>query len=120
MSDISNTNEIEMFIHCAACLSEKPDNTSPREWASLEVGWTKLGFQVWCKRHDANVMHVDFQGAKHPANITANIAKMTAEEHRLALEEIERLWDALPGTPEGERLNSLVDAVMQYEDIEPA
>ena len=40
---------------------------SPREYASLEVGFTKEGLQIWCKRHEVNVMHIDFQGQRHPA-----------------------------------------------------
>ncbi len=71
--NIPVTNKIEAFFHCSQCLDEKPDILSPREYANLEVGWTKLGFQVWCKRHECNVMHIDFQGIKHPANM--NIVK---------------------------------------------
>jgi hypothetical protein len=67
---IPNTLEIHAYIHCGMCLTELPPDQSPREYASYEVGWTKLGFQVWCKRHEVNVMHVDFQGQKHPANTT--------------------------------------------------
>ena len=66
--DIPNTNEGEMFLHCGLCLEERPPDQSPREWASLEVSWTTLGLQVWCKRHECNVIHVDFQNQKHPAN----------------------------------------------------
>lgn len=60
-------NNIEMFFHCVLCLEELPPNTSPQEWGELEVGWTTVGLQVWCKRHDCNVMHVDFEQTKHPA-----------------------------------------------------
>jgi len=67
--EIPVTNEIKMFFHCGRCLEEKPEDQSPREWAQLEVGWTVLGFQVWCKRHEINVVHMDFQGAKHPASM---------------------------------------------------
>lgn len=68
---IPNTNEIVAFMHCGRCLAELPDGTSPQEWVQIEAGWTPLGFQVWCKRHDCNVLHVDFEGQKHPANDTA-------------------------------------------------
>lgn len=68
---ISGGYEIVAFFHCGKCLAEKPDNTSPREWAALEVGWTPIGLQVWRKRHEVNVCHVDFQGQKHPANVGA-------------------------------------------------
>ena len=43
---------------------------SPREYAQLEVGFTKLGIQVWCRRHGVNVLHMDFKGRKFPANTT--------------------------------------------------
>lgn len=66
--EIPVTKAIEAFMHCGLCLLEKPRGTSPAEWARLEVGWTPFGFQVWCRRHDCNVMHVDFEGTKHPAN----------------------------------------------------
>jgi hypothetical protein len=70
MTDISDKNEISMFIHCGKCLPDKPENVSPMEWAKTQVGFTPLGVQVWCNRCDCNVMHVDFEGAKHPANCT--------------------------------------------------
>lgn len=57
-------NEIGSFIHCKKCLSELPPDESPASWARLSVGWTKLGLQVWCERHDINVIHLDFQGQK--------------------------------------------------------
>lgn len=68
--DIPNTNEIKIFFHCGLCVAEKPADQSPREWTSVEVGFTPLGIQVWCKRHECNVCHVDFEGVKHPANKT--------------------------------------------------
>ncbi len=80
-SDIPNTNEITSFIHCVRCIDEikgggAPDptdeavNLSPGEFARFEVGWTAWGFQVWCTRHDCNVLHVDFEDEQHPANTT--------------------------------------------------
>lgn len=66
---IPATNEINSFFHCRQCLDEKPSNFSPREWASLEVGFTKLGVQVWCKRHECNIVHIDFERLRHPAEM---------------------------------------------------
>ena len=71
MSSDTVTNKIDMFIHCKLCLDEFYSqkmvaglrNVSPREYAQIEVGWTKPGFQIWCKRHEVNVMDVDFDGA---------------------------------------------------------
>ncbi len=65
---ISSTNKITSFSHCGQCMDELPEDQSPREWAQLEVGFTDIGIQIWCKRHERNVMHVDFQGQKHPAS----------------------------------------------------
>lgn len=65
---ISAKNSIVMFWHCSNCLPDRPEDKSPREWASLEVGFSKLGIQVWCKRCEMNVCHIDFEGQKHPAN----------------------------------------------------
>ncbi len=69
MSSIPVTNEIKAFFHCAHCMPDLPVGMSPQQWASLEVGWTMLGLQVWCKRCDMNVMHIDFEGVRHPANL---------------------------------------------------
>lgn len=68
---IPSTNEIVQYMHCSKCLSDIPSGVSPAQHARLEVGWTKLGLQVWCRRHNCNVMHVDFEGAQHKANTTA-------------------------------------------------
>ena len=66
----SNAYEMEGFIHCGLCLDEIPDGVSPDGYARFEVGFTVRGLQIWCRRHDCNVMHIDFQGVKHPANTT--------------------------------------------------
>jgi hypothetical protein len=92
----ANSREIDQYMHCTLCLDELnvlamtkgwaswPDYVdarqagratldpalNPAEHARLEAGWTALGFQVWCRRHDVNVIHVDFEGAQHPANAT--------------------------------------------------
>lgn len=57
-------NTIGMFFHCGQCIEERPGEISPRDWMRLEVGWTKAGVQVWCVRHDRNVVSLDFLGQK--------------------------------------------------------
>ena len=59
-------NNIIAFLHCKECLEELPEGRSPAEWSAHDVGWTKEGLQVWCRRHEANVLHVDFEGHQHP------------------------------------------------------
>jgi len=73
--EVPNTNEIEMYFHCALCLEEKPGNESPMSWQRIQVGFTKWGVQVWCVRHDCNIAHVDFQGkSPFPANTSRKAA----------------------------------------------
>lgn len=62
-------DSIDLFFHCAECLKTLPPGMSPSEWSSIEAGWTRAGFQVRCKRHDLNIIHVDFEGQRHPANL---------------------------------------------------
>lgn len=68
---IPNADSIVMFLHCAKCFAEKPPDLSPMEWSRTQTGFTKLGIQVWCNRHHCNIVHIDFEGQKHPANIKA-------------------------------------------------
>jgi hypothetical protein len=78
MSDeLSNKKSIEMFIHCRLCVDEltsgvvDSDNpVAPSDYQRLEIGWTVKGLQIRCKRHDVNVFHIDFGGAKLLANTT--------------------------------------------------
>lgn len=65
-----NNLEIGAYLHCGRCLKERPRDISPREWSMLEVGWTEKGIQVWCKRHECNVINIDFEGQQHPADMT--------------------------------------------------
>lgn len=75
--EIPNTCEITMFLHCGLCLAElkelwkKGEEVSPRDYARTQTGYTVLGLQIWCNRHDCNVAHIDFQGkSPFPANCT--------------------------------------------------
>lgn len=68
-SNIPASLSITAYVHCGKCLKEIPDGVSPRDWAELEVGFTKQGLQIWCKRHEVNVVHIDFEGQSHPANL---------------------------------------------------
>lgn len=70
LPQIPNTMEISGFWHCGKCLAEKPGDISPRDYAKLEAGLTPLGFQLWCVRHECNVVHVSFDGFVPRANTT--------------------------------------------------
>jgi len=41
----------------------------------------------------------------------------TAADHRNALKEVERLWGARLGTPDGDRLDVLATLIDAYEDV---
>lgn len=70
---ISNELEIAQFFHCSYCAKSVPPGESLQSFSQLSVGWTHVGLQVWCDRHNANVIHIDFQGQKHPGNLTPNL-----------------------------------------------
>ena len=73
-----NSNNIELYLHCGQCLKEwkKGSTLSPRDYARTQVGWTKKGLQVWCNRHNCNIIHIDFQGHKLPADHTIPLNKI--------------------------------------------
>lgn len=60
METPANTLSISAYIHCSLCITQLPKGQSPGSWAQLEIGFTPSGgIQVWCKRHDCNVMHLN-------------------------------------------------------------
>ena len=73
----SNEQNIGMYLHCKICMDAIPEGESPATHARISVGWTPAGLQVWCARHDINIMHIDFEGTKHPADM--NIANKELE-----------------------------------------
>ena len=64
---------IEVYMYCRQCLKELPVGMEPGQYARVEVGWTSWGMQVWCRRHNTNILHVNFQGQQHPAEMGANL-----------------------------------------------
>lgn len=56
-------NEIAAYIHCSECIKTKPSGVPPREWAQLEVGYTADGIQIWCRRHEWNIVHIKWAKA---------------------------------------------------------
>ena len=70
----SSKNRIHTFLHCEICLAELKNakteedfsligavaGESPMSYSRFEVGWTNNGFQVWCTRHNQNIIHIDF------------------------------------------------------------
>ena len=60
-----SSSSIQLHFHCKKCLTELPEETSPSSYSQLTAGWTKEGLQVWCERHDLNIIHIDFEGVQH-------------------------------------------------------
>jgi hypothetical protein len=56
-------NEITTYLHCGECLREWKESQlnkcSPGDYARLNVGYTTTGIQIWCTRHDRNVVIID-------------------------------------------------------------
>ena len=69
--DIPNTLSLSTYMHCGRCIAEIPEGMSPQEYSDLSVGFSTIGLQVWCNRHECNVAHIHFEGQCHPANLTA-------------------------------------------------
>ena len=67
------TNQIQLYLNCGMCAKELPPGESPQTYAHTQAGWTKHGIQVWCVRHDMNIIHIDFEGQQHPADLHAII-----------------------------------------------
>ena len=65
-----STFEINNFHCCKLCIEELPEGESPESYADYLVGATPWGIQIWCKRHNCNVIHYDFAGQKFGANIS--------------------------------------------------
>ena len=65
-------NRITQHVVCAKCEEEYlcglTDSSSLQDYTKLDVGFTCIGIQVWCRRHHANVVHVDFEGQKLKAD----------------------------------------------------
>lgn len=72
---ITNELRITSYMNCKQCAEEEvPAGVPLVEWTRYDIGYTDQGFQVWCLRHDCNVIHIDFE-------------EMARRKQRLALGE---------------------------------
>lgn len=67
-SNIPNTFEIKQVFECKRCAETCPVGILLNDYQRITVGLTPYGFQVWCTRHQLNVVHFDFRGQKIPVN----------------------------------------------------
>lgn len=49
--------------------------------------------------------------------MTINTAIKNDQEYEAALEAIEQILEAVPGTPEGDKFDSLAKMIAEYDDI---
>ena len=92
MTDIGSddNNNIETFLHCELCYRELKnakteedysligaslDGESQMSYSRFEVGWTNQGFQVWCTRHNTNVIHIDFDDITNVKKLAKQMKK---------------------------------------------
>ena len=65
-------NKITNQIVCSKCeiefMKAETGSRSLQEYSMLDAGFTNSGLQVWCRRHDVNVVHVDFDGNRLKAD----------------------------------------------------
>ena len=68
----SLTNSINDYIICSECQSEfdsgMTDSGSIQDYTKLDIGFTDVGVQVWCRRCEINVCHIDFEGNRPRAD----------------------------------------------------
>lgn len=74
---------IERPLVCTQCADEVQSGeaglTSLSEYGRLDVGFSSVGLQVWCRRHGTNVIHVDFEGRELPMDFRALLRRTTGD-----------------------------------------
>ena len=55
-----NMNEITTYFHCQKCVDGGMNPQSFRESTNVSVGFSEIGIQVWCERHQEEVLHLNF------------------------------------------------------------
>ena len=62
---------IDSYVACTKCAKEVADiepKISLQDYAAIDVGFTNWGLQIWCRRHQVNIVHIDFGGVQLPAD----------------------------------------------------
>jgi hypothetical protein len=58
------TKAIRDYLHCGKCCDSIPAGQAMKDYERLSIGLTSEGLQVWCERHNVNVIHFDFRGTR--------------------------------------------------------
>ncbi len=64
MSQLLSSDKIFSMFNCKLCVEEYSDgkfgrNKSMEQLSRINVGRTKTGIQVWCSRHEMNIIEID-------------------------------------------------------------
>lgn len=94
----ANENHITRAFVCGRCQAERPATVTLGEYAQLVVGLTPDGIQVWCERHDGNVVHlratiqnVDATCAKSSRSATSVLLDKTGEPIEATPAQLEKI-----------------------------
>ena len=64
--------KINKPVVCTKCSDEfvrgSTDAKSLQEYTKVDVGFSDRGFQIWCRRHELNICHFNFEGLKPEAD----------------------------------------------------
>lgn len=91
---------IVAYVNCSRCIAEWKEDPNLnkamalRNYARFSCGATARGFQVWCNRHECNVIHINFQGMQHPADISRSLT--TEEQKSITIEQVLALIEIDP------------------------
>lgn len=62
-ADVPDTGH--QYLHCAKCLSERPADQTPREWARQQMSILGDGrLQLRCTRHNINIATMSFKAVE--------------------------------------------------------
>lgn len=79
--DLPNTWQIKHVLECKRCIESCPAGMLLEDYVRVTVGLTPYGLQVWCKRHQVNVAHLDFRGARIRMNATSGTGHVWLNTH---------------------------------------
>ena len=77
-------HSIEQPIVCSRCADDVTEGragpVSMADYMRLDVGFSPIGVQVWCRRHDANVVHIDFEGRSLPTDFRCIVRRQPVSD----------------------------------------
>ena len=80
-------HNIEQPIVCSRCADDVTEGragpVSMADYMRLDVGFSPIGVQVWCRRHDANGVHIDFEGRSLPTDFRCIVRRPPVSDRDL-------------------------------------